>query len=202
MTIPAVVVRSGDDPSSARIESLLDSALPQAYPLALCLTGTHAAASRLIEAAAIEAARSLRTLDPHGRQTIWFLRIVTNHFRRLARQRRPSSHRSLDTVCDLFLYTELGAANATVKESRERAQAFVQGFDSDRFLAALQILPRESRLLAALSFANELSYDDLSFVLTYPIGAVRSKLRQSRKLLQVAMWRLQEEEGTPPEATR
>ena len=49
-------------------------------------------------------------------------------------------------------------------------------------------LPEEFRVVAALYFVEEFSYQEIAEIVDCPVGTVRSRLHRSRKLLQKALW--------------
>ena len=67
--------------------------------------------------------------------------------------------------------------------------------DAEHVVQALETLPDEFRVVATLSFLEDLSYQEIADILACPVGTVRSRLHRARRLLQAALWHVAEAYG-------
>lgn len=185
----------------AEFESLLVPILPRAYSAARYMTGDATEAEDLVQEAALLAWRGFERFEPGTNFRAWFLRILTNlnysRIRRAGRRPRPVP---LDELPDLYLYRRMGADSPGAPDT-DPAGALLRDLDVAEVRRAIEELPDEFRTVAALYFAEDLSYRQIAEAVGCPVGTVRSRLHRGRKLLQVSLWRLAEEHGfVPPEA--
>lgn len=73
-------------------------------------------------------------------------------------------------------------------EAGNSAGVLLAGLDSERINGAIAVLPEEYRVVAALYFLEDLSYQDIAEMIGVPIGTVRSRLFRARRQLQRALW--------------
>jgi RNA polymerase sigma-70 factor, ECF subfamily len=67
--------------------------------------------------------------------------------------------------------------------------------EAEQVASALQELPDEFRVVATLYFVEDLRYRDIAAALDLPIGTVRSRLHRARRILQVKLWQVAEDNG-------
>jgi RNA polymerase sigma-70 factor (ECF subfamily) len=70
--------------------------------------------------------------------------------------------------------------------------------EGEQVAAAIDALPDEFRVTAALYFLQDLSYQEIADVLEIPVGTVRSRLHRGRALLQRTLWELAVDHGLVP----
>lgn len=175
-------------------ESLLVPILPRAYAAARYMTGDAAEAEDLVQEAALLAWRGFEGFEPGTNFRAWFLRILTNlNYSRVRRASRRPRAVPLDEPPDLYLFRKLGA-DAPPPDT-DPAQALLSVLDVAEVHRAIEELPDEFRTVAALYFAEDLSYQEIAEAIGCPVGTVRSRLHRGRKLLQASLWRLAEEHG-------
>jgi RNA polymerase sigma-70 factor (ECF subfamily) len=75
----------------------------------------------------------------------------------------------------------------------------LQRLDIETIERAIDQLQEEFRETVALATLEGLSYQEISEILSIPIGTVRSRLSRGRRLLQRALWRLLSGEGDAPQ---
>jgi RNA polymerase sigma-70 factor, ECF subfamily len=93
----------------------------------------------------------------------------------------------LSEVPDLFLFErahELGV-NQTAADP---AAVLLGRLTREQVDFALLCLPEEFRLVAALYFLEDLSYQEIGGIVGVPVGTVRSRLHRGRKVLQRHLW--------------
>lgn len=186
------------DERRAEFEALLVPLLPRAYSAARYLTGNRTDAEELVQDTALLAWRGFDGFRPGTNFRAWFLRIMTNHnYTRLRRDSRTPGSASLEDVPDLYLYGKTGAAGLH-GEAGDPARTLLSKLDAREIRGAIEGLPDEFREVAALYFADGLSYREIADAVGCPVGTVRSRLHRGRRMLQVALWRLAEEHGIVP----
>jgi RNA polymerase sigma-70 factor (ECF subfamily) len=152
-------------------------------------------AEDLVQEAALLAWRGFERFEPGTNFRAWFLRILTNlNYSRVRRASRRPQQVTLDALPDLYLYRKLGADTPSADDA-DPAQALLRDLDVTEVRRAIEDLPDEFRTVAALFFAEDLSYLQIAEVVGCPVGTVRSRLHRGRKMLQVSLWRLAEEHG-------
>lgn len=185
----------GDAALQQEFSRHLETVLDGAYGLALHMARNREDAEDIVQEAALLAYRAFHTFQPGTNFKAWFLRIVTNCFRQRYRkaQRQPQTT-ELEDAPDLYLYCRTAEAGLHA-QSEDPATLVLSKLDTEQVSAAIDGLPEDYRLAAALYFLEELSYEEIAGILDCPIGTVRSRLHRGRKLLQKALWQIAEEQG-------
>lgn len=176
-------------------ESLLRPILPRAHGLARYFTRNGADAADLVQDAALQAFKNFAQFESGTNFKAWFLRILTNAYfmQHRQKQRRPQAL-ALDDVPELFLFEKTASAGMHA-QSENPAAVFMAKVGTEHVVQALQTLPDEFRVVATLSFLEELSYQEIAQILACPVGTVRSRLHRARRLLQRALWQVAEAYG-------
>jgi RNA polymerase sigma-70 factor (ECF subfamily) len=171
-------------------DDLFREVVGPAYGYALRLTHNQADAEDLVQEAALLAFRGFGSFMPGSNFKAWFFRILMRAFygRHRQAQRRPSTV-SFDDLPDLFVYSQSTTAELPTTGPDPAAQ-LIDKLGTERVAQALDALPVEYRMVAALYFIQDFSYQDIAEVLAIPIGTVRSRLHRGRKMLQRALWEL------------
>jgi len=186
------------DPAS--FEALLAPLLPTAYRAALHMTRRPADAEDLVQEAALLAFRKFHQFEPGTNFRAWYLRILTNCFvsgYRKAKRQGPTV--DLDDAPELYLFTR---ALALRPGTDDPASVVLSKVDAEHVTEAIQALPDEFRIVAALYFVEDLSYREIASICDCPVGTVRSRLHRARRLLQKALWSVAEERGLVPGAPK
>ncbi len=178
-----------------RFESLLDPVLDRAFALAVNLTANRADAEDLVQEAALRAFRGFASFRPGTNFRAWFFRILTNAYysRRRSERRRPLEVQ-LGEVPDAYLHTRAVRSGLHARTS-DPARALMSRLGVEEIQQAIQSLPDEFRVVAALYFLEEFRYPEIAEVLDIPVGTVRSRLHRGRKILQKELWAIAESEG-------
>lgn len=185
----------GDAASQERFSRQLETVLDAAYGLALHMARNRDDAEDIVQEAALLAYRAFHTFQEGTNFRAWFLRIVTNCFRqRYRKARRQPQTTELEDAPDLYLYCRTAEAGLHAR-SEDPATLVLSRLDTEQVSAAIEGLPEDYRLVAALYFLEELSYEEIAGILECPIGTVRSRLHRGRKLLQKALWQIAEQQG-------
>ena len=169
-------------------ESLLVPLLEPAYRAAYRMTGRAAEAEDLVQEASLLAWRGFGSFRQDTNFRAWFFRILTNAFlSRYRKSRREGQPVSLDDVPELYLWKK--SSDAGLAEALDDpAAVLLAGLTSERINDAIAALPEEYRVVAALYFVDDLSYQDIAGMMGIPIGTVRSRLFRARRQLQRTLW--------------
>ena len=183
------------DEQQREFEQLLAPILGQAFGVAMQMIHNRDDAQDLVQEAAVLAFRGFHTFQPGTNFKAWYFRILTNLFlnKRRKQQRSPATT-PLEDAPDLFLYLETRNAGLHEK-SADPASLVLQELSTEQMVAAISALPEDYRVVAALYFMEELSYQEIADILDCPVGTVRSRLHRGRKLLQKALWEIAQEQG-------
>lgn len=183
------------DEKQREFEQLLAPVLGQAFGVAMQMIHNRDDAQDLVQEAAVLAFRGFHTFQPGTNFKAWYFRILTNLFlnRRRKQQRSPATT-PLEDAPDLYLYMETKNAGLHEK-SGDPASLVLQDLSTEQMVAAIGALPDDYRVVAALYFVEELSYQEIADMVDCPVGTVRSRLHRGRKLLQKALWEIAQEQG-------
>ena len=185
----------------AEFEQLLAPIFDRAYGMALSLTRNEADAEDLLQEASLKAYRGFGSFETGTNFKAWFLRILMNTYlsdRRRAK-RRPVGV-DLDDLPDGYLYGEMAKAGLD-RRSDDPARLLLERISVAAVRGAIEALPEEFRVVAALYFLEDFTYAEIAEVLDIPVGTVRSRLHRGRKVLQKSLWSIAVEEGIVQELT-
>jgi RNA polymerase sigma-70 factor (ECF subfamily) len=186
------------DSAAENFEAYLMPILDAAYGTALHMTRHRDDAEDLVQEAALQAFRAFGSFQPGTNFKAWFFRILTNLFinRYRQRQREPE----IDTLSELedapILYLFRQTRNMGLHAwNSDPAALVIDKLEATQVAAAIAALPEEYRIVAALYFVEEFSYQEIADVVDCPVGTVRSRLHRGRRMLQKALWRIAEDQG-------
>jgi RNA polymerase sigma-70 factor (ECF subfamily) len=67
--------------------------------------------------------------------------------------------------------------------------------EAEQVSRAIAALPEDYRVVAALYFMEQFSYQEIAEIVGCPVGTVRSRLHRGRRMLQKALWHVAEQQG-------
>ncbi len=170
-------------------ERLLKPLMSAAFGMALHLTRNRDDAEDLVQETAIQAFRAFHTFQPGSHFRAWFFRILTNLFlNKVRKKRREPEIASLDDAPDLYLYMQVTQNGPT--NVQDPARQVLERIGTEQMVTAIAGLPEEFRVVSALYFVEELSYQEIAEIVDCPLGTVRSRLHRGRKVLQRTLWEL------------
>ena len=184
--------------AAARFESHLTPILTAAYGVALHMTRHGGDAEDLVQEAALHAFRALEGFQEGTNFKAWFFRILTNLF--INAYRRRQREPGIDTLSDLedapalYLFQrtrEMGMQTWT----SDPAALVIEKFEAEQVCRAIAALPEDYRVVSALYFIEEFSYQEIAEMVGCPVGTVRSRLHRGRRMLQKALWQIAEQQG-------
>jgi RNA polymerase sigma-70 factor (ECF subfamily) len=172
--------------------------LSSAYGTALHLTRHGADAEDLVQEAALQAFRAFESFQEGTNFKAWFFRILTNLFINAYRKRRREPE--IETLSEhedapaLYLYKrtqEMGMHAWTP----DPAALLLEKVETEQIVEAIAALPEDYRIVSALYFMEEFSYQEIAEIVDCPVGTVRSRLHRGRRLLQRTLWHVAEQQG-------
>jgi RNA polymerase sigma-70 factor (ECF subfamily) len=164
--------------STGRFGEVVQPHLSDALALARWLTGNAADAEDVVQEACLKAHASIATYAG-GNARAWLLTIVRNVSYTWLARNRP---RNLVSVGDLADLDELAAVPEPGEAGGPEA-ALIAKADAAALEAAISALPHAYREVLVLRDINDLSYREISVMLSVPLGTVMSRLSRARGLL-------------------
>jgi RNA polymerase sigma-70 factor (ECF subfamily) len=184
--------------AAARFESYLTPILTAAYGTALHMTRNSSDAEDLVQEAALQAFRGFDSFQEGTNFKAWFFRILTNLF--INAYRRRQREPGIDTLPDLedapalYLFKQTQAIGMHAWNS-DPAALVLERFEVEQVCRAIAALPEDYRVVSALYFMEEFSYQEIAEMVGCPVGTVRSRLHRGRRMLQRALWHIAEQQG-------
>jgi RNA polymerase sigma-70 factor, ECF subfamily len=184
--------------ATKRFESYLTPILTVVYGTALHMTRNRDDAEDLVQEAALQAFRAFESFQEGTNFKAWFFRILTNLFINAYRKRHREPE--IDTLSDL----ENAPALYLFKQTREMgmhastpdpAALIIEKVKVEEVCGAIAALPEDYRIVSALYFMEEFSYQEIAEIVGCPVGTVRSRLHRGRRMLQKALWHIAEQQG-------
>jgi RNA polymerase sigma-70 factor, ECF subfamily len=186
---------AGPPAAEATFQELLTPLLGSAYGAALHMTRNREDAEDVVQETMLRAFRSFATYQPGTHFKAWFFRILTNCCISRHRSRRGEVTMSeLEDGPQLYLYRK-GRELSVLADGPDPALSTLGRLEAEQVASALQALPDEFRVVATLYFVEDLRYQDIAAALDLPIGTVRSRLHRARRILQVKLWQVAEDNG-------
>jgi len=158
--------------------------LDSIYSMALRLARNREDASDLLQDTILRAYRFFHQYTPGTNSRAWVLTILFNNFRN---GYRKSGREQVSQTEDEFterLEAESMAADQSRSDPESLAFANVM---APEITAALDAIPEEFRVALLLVDVEELSYREVSEVLTVPVGTIKSRVSRGRGLLREAL---------------
>jgi RNA polymerase sigma-70 factor (ECF subfamily) len=160
------------------------------YNLALGVLKNEEEALDLTQETFVRAWTALPNFRGQSQFRTWLYRIVTN----LCYNRLPGLRRSLHELGDEMI--------ADLPETDPAFDNPAYGTESRELRAylhhAIDALDENYRLLIALRYQNELSYEEIASALNLPLGTIKTGLFRAREQLRRALERYQELSWTIP----
>jgi RNA polymerase sigma factor (sigma-70 family) len=161
-------------------EELVRRHRDRAYLLAFQLLGNRDDALDMVQEAMLRFLSALDRLEPGRPVRPWLLAIVRNQVRDLWRRRRVRRAESIESAATA-LAGELVDRSPNPEEAAERLEL------RRRVWRAIAALPDEHREIIVLRDFHDLSYADISHVLSIRPGTVMSRLHGARQKLRAQL---------------
>ncbi len=155
------------------------------YRVAFRMTGQREEAEDLLQDALIEAYKSFQKFQRGTYFDKWLYRIMTNTFiDRQRHKKRVGRIDSLDTPAHSSGEEGESQAREIADWESDPARQVLKDQFSEPVQKALDSLSAEFRMVIILSDIEEFSYEEISEMMTTPIGTVRSRLHRARAELR------------------
>jgi RNA polymerase sigma-70 factor (ECF subfamily) len=175
--------------------TLLAPVVGVAFGVAYHMTRSRDDADDLVQEAAFNAWRAFDQFQPGTNFKAWFMRILTHcFFAQYRKKKRRPQTLSLEDASPTYIQAQLRGAGIAPPES-DPATLVMDRLDEDQVADAIGALPEEFRLVCALYFMQEASYQEIADMIECPVGTVRSRLHRGRRMLQKALWHIAQERG-------
>ncbi len=193
---------TSDTPANAAaFEREMSPHLDALYRNALRLTGNANDAEDLVQDTYLRAYRFFHQYELGTNAKAWLFRIMNtvflNDYRKKARQGESLSYDSLE---DFYVYNRINEAavgSTQSAEAKNPEEVVLEHLDIEAIQRAIRALPEEFRDTVFLATVEGLAYQEISDILSIPIGTVRSRLSRGRRLLQNALWKFLGPEELP-----
>ena len=166
--------RKGD---TKAFETLVTKYMRRAYFIALGLVGQHDAALDLSQETFVRVYRHRRRFDPHRRFFPWFYQILKNLCFSYLKEQRANPHVPLENLMDQEGERDVsGSFDPDLIVERDALK--------DRVWRSIFSLKPHDREIIVLRHFQDLSYREISEVLSCSQGTVMSRLYYARRALK------------------
>lgn len=159
-TADADLIRRAKDGDRAAFDELIGPLIDQAFRFAYGMLHDRQAAEDATQEAAVRSWRKLGNLRPGTEMRPWFLGIVANQCRTIARGRWWS-----------VLRLDLPPSSVTTEFEADLVQR-------EEMRAALRKLSAEHREVLVLHYYLDLSLDEVAAIAGLPVGTVKSRINR------------------------
>ena len=168
--------QNGSDPAGvASVEYL--GAL---YNYAMILTRNQAEAEDLVQETYLRAIPAMQRLRADSNIKSWLFRILRNIWlNQLRKQRTGPQMVQFDM--------EFSSAGDLVDPGKQSYDSYVNKLEAEQVRAAIEQLPAEFREIIVLREFEELSYQEIAYLLDCPTGTVMSRLARARSKLRALL---------------
>ena len=172
-----ILIRQAQNGDVASFEELIRNQQARLMRLILAIAGNAEDAEDALQETLLQVYRALPGFRGESSFSTWLFRIAINRTRNWLRaQGRASSER--------FAVKMVGAIAGSVQQ----VEAEVVNREDRRLVrASLLKLPEHYRRAILLRHYLDMSYEEIAEILAIPVGTVRSRLAQGRKLLMQQM---------------
>ena len=172
----------------AEFEKQMLPHLDALYRSAFSMTKNAGDAEDLVQETFVRAFQFFEQFQGGTNARAWLFRIMTNLYINSYRKKAREPDRvSYDEMEDFYLYNRLSDAQSS-NSAASPEEAIIQKVQAEAIQTAIERLPDEYRETVILADVNEFSYQEISEMLSIPIGTVRSRLSRGRRLVQKAIW--------------
>ena len=150
------------------------------YSVAYRMLGNRADAEDAVQRALLKCFAARASYSPRWAVSTWLYRALTNVCIDELRRRRVRNEAS-----DVSL--EAGSGDVAPERDPGRKWRGTSSVDRVDLTRALEIVPREARVLLALHYVDGLGYGELAKIRGISINTVKSQLRRGKAILKKAL---------------
>jgi len=180
LTLVTDTNRTEPEDYSVLFERLVSRHQERLYRVAYRMTGNAEEAQDLLQDAIVEAYRAFRTFRQGTFFDRWLYRIMTRTFIDKQRSKNRVRILSLDTPAFHVEGEDIGAGYEFADYTSDPASMVDRRLFAEPLQRALDKLTPDFRMVLILADVEELSYEEISEILSCPVGTVRSRLHRSR----------------------
>jgi RNA polymerase sigma-70 factor (ECF subfamily) len=148
------------------------------YNIALRMLHNREEAAEATQEIFLLAFRNIRSFRKDAKFSTWLYRIALNQCTTHARQRPPGIHLSLD---------DKNAGAGAVKQMRvaeTQVGELLRSEQQSKVLEALLHLEPDQQAVIELKFFQEMTFDEISAVLSVPVSTIKSRLYSGLEMLK------------------
>jgi len=149
------------------------------YSFAYRMAGNYDDANDIAAEALVKVFNAIGTFRGDSNFSTWLYRIVTNIY--LDHRKRGHKDMSLDEYLDLDEGSVPRQIVDTAPTPSEEVEIHAR---NDALLHAISELPEYQRMMVLLFHTQGLSYEEISEIMSLPIGTVKSRLNRARLALR------------------
>jgi len=172
---------SYDDRPSARFEELATPLFDSLYNFASWLVHNKSNAEDLVQETYLKALRSFSSFQPGTNFRAWMFRILKNTFL----SSRSTLDRRLTVEIDSEDDVPVLPGTSTTPES-----LLIERSQQNAIRNAIEQLPVTFREVLLLCEVEDVSYREISEILSIPVGTVMSRLARARKAVRESLLRI------------
>ena len=150
------------------------------YSVAYRMLGNRADAEDAVQRALLKCFAARASYSPRWAVSTWLYRALTNVCIDELRRRRVRNEASDGDL-------EAGSGDVTPDRDPGRKWRETSSLDRVDLTRALEIVPREARMLLALHYVDGLDYGELAKIRGISINTVKSQLRRGKAILKKAL---------------
>lgn len=164
-------VQNGD---MAAFERIFSKYQGQIYRTALAITRDPGAAEEVLQDCFYKTYTNINSITGDGSISPWLHRVAVNMSCNALKKHRNRPD-PIDDVAETYLTTD---PNQSPEQMAERAEL------RSRMRDAINSLPTKHRVVVTLHYLQDFSLPEIAFILTVPVGTVKSRLHHARKALR------------------
>jgi len=150
------------------------------YSVAYRMLGNRADAEDAVQRALLKCFAARASYSPRWAVSTWLYRALTNVCIDELRRRRVRNEASDGNL-------EAGSGDVAPERESGRRGRETSSVDRVDLTRALEIVPREARMLLALHYVDGLGYGELAKIRGVSINTVKSQLRRGKAILKKAL---------------
>ena len=150
------------------------------YGYAMFLTHNSSEAEDLVQETYVRAIPAISRLRGESNIKNWLFKILRNAWLNQLRKQRTGPQ-----IVQFDM--EFGSAGDLVDPGKQSYDSYVSKLEAEQVRAAIEQLPAEFREIIVLREFEELSYQEIAYLLDCPTGTVMSRLARARSKLRALL---------------